>query len=378
MKCDIIIPVWNQLGPTKRCIESIQKNTKCPYRLILIDNNSDGETRDYLRNLAEQDRSAVLIRNEENLGFIKATNRGLGISDKPYVCLMNNDAEVTWGWLTEMISVAESDPAIGLVNPRSKGPDKTYPRSYLKGSTRQSSRYLETNQCMGYCMLIKRVVLEKIGYLDEAYGLGGFDDTDFSKRAHIVGYKCVCAKDAYVFHKWHTSFNAAGDREALVKRNEAIFFSKWGRYLRIGYPISPSREKDLCTDINTSLGLAREWNWVHAWVSANSELKKSVYFSDLPEHQSLRLFNMSGIKAIFYIEVLFKLIERRLKGKKLFDVILVSDKGLLRVLSLFKEIFSFPLIYIGGDEFQAKAASEETWRRRAKEIVGLINKRRNR
>ena len=49
--CDIIIPIWNQLECTTRCIESIGRNTKTPYRLILIDNASDKETRDYLERL---------------------------------------------------------------------------------------------------------------------------------------------------------------------------------------------------------------------------------------------------------------------------------------------------------------------------------------
>ena len=51
MKCDIIIPVWDQLEFTKECVDAILKNTHYPYRLILIDNGSEFETKNYLKNL---------------------------------------------------------------------------------------------------------------------------------------------------------------------------------------------------------------------------------------------------------------------------------------------------------------------------------------
>ena len=375
MKCDIIIPVWNQLQFTKRCVESVQKNTKGDYRLILIDNNSRDETRDYLRALSDENDNSTLITNRENLGFIKATNQGLRLSDAPYLCLLNNDTVAAEGWLETMISVAESDPNIGLVNPKSESPDRLSLRDYAKELAKNGTRYLETSQCMGFCMLIKREVIEKIGYLDEVFGVGGFDDTDFSKRAHLAGYKSVCAKGAYVYHDWHTSFKKAGNREEIVRKNEEIFFDKWGRYLRIGYPIIYGN--NFYVDINTSLGLAREWNWVHTWLNASGRQRKALRELRLPEHQGLRLFHMSGVKAIFYLEVLFRLIERRLKRKKAFDVVLISDKRLWKFLILFNQFFSVPVFYIGPEAFShnnGRRDDEGSWRKRARYIVNSIKK----
>ena len=373
MRCDIIIPVWNQREHTRRCVESIKKSTRYPYRLILIDNGSQQETRDYLAGFASENRDVQLIQNRVNLGFIKATNQGLEASDAPYVCLMNNDAEATPGWLETMVEVAESGKEIGLVNPRSKLPDKK------EGYLLKKKRYIETNQCMGYCMLIKREVIERIGILDEAFGVGGFDDTDYSKRAHIAGYKSVCAKAACVYHDWHTSFNEAGNREDSVRRNESIFINKWGRYLRLGYPISANGSADLALALKTALGLAREWNWVHAWLSMDRSSKDELHELDLPEHQSFRLFGMSGTKPLFYIGVLFRLIERRLKNRKLFDAVLVSDKELFKTLSLFKRLFSTPIYYIEDEAVSLPTKSrdtEEFWRERARSIVEMVKKGR--
>ena len=221
-------------------------------------------------------------------------------------------------------------------------------------------------------MLIKREVIDRIGYLDEIYGMGGFDDTDFSKRTDLAGYKCVCAKEAYVYHDWHTSFGKDENREKLVRKNEEIFVNKWGRYLRIGYPITYSTKEDFYIDINTSLGFAREWNWVHAWLNSASVLQRDLSSMGLPEHQSLRTFNMSGVKWVFFLEVLFKLIERDLKKKKHFDLVMVSDRNLYNALSLFKPLFKTPIVFIKREEIAADKEAEELWSKRAREIVGSI------
>ena len=91
MKCDIIMPVWDQLEFTKECITSINNNTKYPIRLIIIDNASKRNTKEYLSSLAgEVNFEIKLIRNEENLGFVKAVNQGLKESSAPYICILNN------------------------------------------------------------------------------------------------------------------------------------------------------------------------------------------------------------------------------------------------------------------------------------------------
>ena len=129
MICDIVITVWNNFELTKSCIDSIIKNTDADYRLIIIDNASNDETKKYLEQFKDKEGARVLlIRNENNLGFIKAVNQGMKLSGAPYICLINNDTIVTKGWLAEMIRVAEGSPRIGLINPSSntlgQKPDK--------------------------------------------------------------------------------------------------------------------------------------------------------------------------------------------------------------------------------------------------------------
>ena len=130
MRCDIIIPVWNELETTRKCVDSLVKNTGYPFKLIVVDNASDRETAFYLAALKTRaDISADLIRNNENFGFAKAVNQGIAASDAPYVCIMNNDTIVSAGWLEEMMNVMAAHSEIGILNPSSNtsgqgGPEK--------------------------------------------------------------------------------------------------------------------------------------------------------------------------------------------------------------------------------------------------------------
>lgn len=199
MHCDIIIPVWNQPRLTKECIDSVIRCTHSPFRLIVIDNGSEKETKDYLIGLkGRADLKIILIRNEQNLGFVKAINQGIKSSDGDYICLLNNDTKVEEGWLGELINVAQSDYKIGIVSPGG------FSDSYRKKELRR--KWIEIGFAIGACMLIKREVINNIGFFDEAYEIGFWEDTDYCQRAKKAGYICVTAKAAYVFHHSHKTF----------------------------------------------------------------------------------------------------------------------------------------------------------------------------
>jgi glycosyltransferase involved in cell wall biosynthesis len=240
--CDIIMPIWNQPALTRRCLEAIGRKTRTPHRFILIDNGSGEETRKYLESLAESPSwPGVLVRNEENRGYIQAVNQGLRVSTAPYVCLLNNDIVVTIGWLERMIEFCESHPDAGLVNPQQNhDPGKPMPED-LEGfaASQVSTRggWMELDHCTGGCLLIKREVIEKIGTLDEAYGQGYYEDNDFSRRAQRAGYRCLRLLDTYVWHDIEGSFKQDPDRGEKRRKNEALFRSRWGNPLRVIYPV---------------------------------------------------------------------------------------------------------------------------------------------
>ena len=345
MTCDIIIPVWNQLENTKTCLDHLVRDTGYPYRLILIDNGSGADTKKYLEDFAAGRPGSVrLVRNENNLGFVKAVNQGMRLSDAPYVCVMNNDTVPGPRWLENLVEFALTHGDIGLMNPLSNGHGSLSIEEYARSvEAKNKGRYMEMNQCFGFCMLIKREVIGKIGVLDERFGIGGFDDTDYSMRAHIAGYRCASVHSSYVYHREHASFDAMGDRKALVSKGEEEYFKKWPRHLRIGIGVLLDRSKDdyeIESLLNGALYLAREWCWVNLSIFGGekenkeriSRISKKI---GMPLHQNIKLSYLPGV--FKGLQLLIKLLERSFgsRKRKKYDMCLVDSKETRSLLKVF-------------------------------------------
>jgi GT2 family glycosyltransferase/2-polyprenyl-3-methyl-5-hydroxy-6-metoxy-1,4-benzoquinol methylase len=242
-QADIIVCVHNALEDVNACINSIIQHTKERYRLILIDDGSDSPTAELLRHWQQQLSSVILHRNETAQGYTKAANKGLVSSTSNYVVLLNSDTILTPRWLEKMIECAESDSEIAVVGPLSNCASwqsvpelydgkgdwmiNTIPASY---SLEQYSELLEklseksfpqVGFINGFCYLIKRVALEKVGLLDEdnfPYGYG--EENDFSLRVRKAGFKLAIADHAYVYHAKSKSFGHQRRKE-LGKQGSA-------------------------------------------------------------------------------------------------------------------------------------------------------------
>lgn len=323
MTCDIVMAVWNNLELTKSCIDSIIENTDIDYRLIIIDNASDNETKKYLEGLKDKEGPRILlVRNENNLGFIKAVNQGMRISEAPYVCLINNDTIVTKGWLGEMIKVANSSPQIGLVNPSSntlgQKPDKKREpvEAYAERLKKGDVSFTEIGSAIGFCMLIKKEVIDKIGVFDEIYGMGNFEDTDYSRRAIKEGYMCVRAHRAYVCHDEGGSFGRSGDFDENFERNRQIYEFRWGKRKWIAYIVSSFDDNTIKCLEKDIMPQARLGLWV--WYFSNKRLA-------LPEHSNI-IANV--FDEYFYLKTLWKVLTK----KKRFSEIFVTDGRFAKVL----------------------------------------------
>ncbi|NQT06831.1 MAG: glycosyltransferase family 2 protein [Candidatus Omnitrophica bacterium] len=339
MSCDIIIPIWNHLKFTKECVESIIKNTSYPYKLILIDNGSDRRTWAYLETLNVR-KEIMVIRNEENLGFVKAVNQGLKVSKAPYICIMNNDTIATEGWLSEMVDVAESDKFIGLLNPSSNnlGQHKGYAKieRFAEKLKAFKGQYIEMGACIGFSMLMKRELYKKIGQLDEVYGSGNFDDTDYSRRAEKEGYICVRAKGAYVYHHIKTSFTKIKSYEDSFRKNQEIYNKRWGRPKRLLYVVTKGHGKLFDWIREDILKKARGGNWV--WLY----FKKDEDMPQIAEH--------SNIKLIYLPKILFDFncLVRIIKKKKRFDSIFVDDTKLIGKIEKYNNFHKAETMLMGG------------------------------
>ena len=217
----IIIPTYNQREYALKCVSSIEKHTPAPYEIIVVDNGSKDGTAEAMLRKGGMVRVAAL---EVNRGFAGGVNQGLMMARGRHIVVLNNDTLVTPGWLDNMMACLDSDPEIGLVGPVTNyiGGDQQIDVPYSEVQDMWSfaarhnrpdpGKHRVTERLVGFCWLFSRDLLERVGYLDEGYAVGNFEDDDWMIRVKLAGYKLAVAGDAFIHHFGSVSMKALGNR----------------------------------------------------------------------------------------------------------------------------------------------------------------------
>jgi GT2 family glycosyltransferase len=231
------IPVYNTLNYLKITLDSIKKNTINNYELIIIDDCSDKETKDYLSSL---DKSTKIITNDKIEGFPHNCNLLINNSTCEKIIILNSDVYCPYGWDTKLLLALNKYDIVGPSTCHAYGDQlikeiKQYKNKWNfeeieQYSVKNSNKYLnevkEINTVSGFCFCFNRKLINKIGNFDEQFGRGSFEESDFCLRAKKAGYRCVWVKGCYVHHYGHISFSSIGNSEELWKNNEKLFFKK--------------------------------------------------------------------------------------------------------------------------------------------------------
>ena len=186
---DIIIPVYNAVEDVTRCIDSVRRHSPMHCRIVLIDDCSPDEriAAIFAALQAQADARIMLLKNASNRGFVGTVNRGMSLS-KNDVVLLNSDTIVTSGWLAKLQRCAESDRRIGTITPFSNNAEIcSFPlfcqNNSLEGvdieavnraiEMAAAPSYPDIPTAVGFCMFIRRELLDSIGLFDaETFGLG--------------------------------------------------------------------------------------------------------------------------------------------------------------------------------------------------------------
>lgn len=238
-KCDIIIPIYNSPEWVKMCVYALYKNTPKEYigKVILMNDNSDELTCNCIENLKNKYKSIEVYKNENNLGFIKNVNKGMDKTKEDYILLLNTDCLLSKNTIPKLIDHMEKNKKIGLICPISSNAanlsyDIPENYSYMQINDMFYKQFKGKNfdacTVVGNCLMISRECMEKTGYLDEAYGMGYGDETDYQFKAHKQGFEAKVAIDTYVFHKSEVSFGTSPEKQKRLEHNREIFFSRWG------------------------------------------------------------------------------------------------------------------------------------------------------
>jgi len=241
----IIIPVFNKVEYTKKCINAIYANTQYRnFEIIIVNNASNASidgTDQYLEQLEKKKSNVKVIYNEENLGFAKANNQAATIASGKYLVFLNNDTEPLQGWLEEMVKLAESDESIGVVGSKLLYPNGTIqhagvaigrdrvPYHIFKGCDANDPRVNKLREfkiVTGACLLISRELFMNVGMLDEEF-INGHEDIDLCFRVKERGKKVIYCPNSVLYHYESISEGRMDSREHNLERT----FKKWGEKL---------------------------------------------------------------------------------------------------------------------------------------------------
>jgi GT2 family glycosyltransferase/glycosyltransferase involved in cell wall biosynthesis len=225
---EIIVCVHNALEDVRRCLDSVFRHSTPPFSLILVDDGSDRPARDFLAGFA-RDHQALLLRNETSLGYTRAANQGLRRSSAEIVVLLNSDTIVTAGWLDRLAACLLSDPKIGVAGPLSNTASwQSIPEIESNGDWATNRLPAETSIddmgalvaedsarlyppipfLNGFCLAIRRELIEQIGYFDEElFGQGYGEENDYGMRARQAGWRLAVTDDVYVYHAQSRSYS---------------------------------------------------------------------------------------------------------------------------------------------------------------------------
>ena len=229
MKCDIIIPVYKSPEWVKLCVYAVCRNTEYINKVYLINDCDDVVTSNCLNNLANKYSCVEVLQNDSNLGFVKTCNRGMKVSTAKYVLLLNTDCIITSRTVGKLVSHMDKDNEIGLICPVASNAANltlemfdgfSYNDMDLLLEKKFKGKNFDACTVVGNCLMISRDCIEKTGYLDEIYGMGYGEETDYQFKAMKNGFKAKVAIDSYVFHKAEVSFGVSKEKEERQRKRQ--------------------------------------------------------------------------------------------------------------------------------------------------------------
>ena len=246
--CSIVMSVWDQLGYTKLAVRSILENTLSPFELVVVDNGSRPDVKAYFDSLKGK-ADINFIRNEKNLGPIRALNQGIAAARFDYVCSIHNDVIIfERDWIGKIISFMERESDIGIAG--LAGRQEIYKTGCLnEASLKHNLQNEDLNEPMkeemayvvavdGLTLVMRRSMLDKVKGFDETYGYMHCYDLDISLQSIEAGFRNVVVRveamhigNGGMTRKRPEYKELVKDDYGLLKRNCRIFSRKWAHML---------------------------------------------------------------------------------------------------------------------------------------------------
>jgi GT2 family glycosyltransferase/glycosyltransferase involved in cell wall biosynthesis len=245
----VVVLTYNNLDFSRNCLFSVEHYSDyANLEVIVVDNASSDGSVEWLQAWEQEPSRAGhrrrLILNDANLGFAAGNNVGLRAATGDYLVMLNNDTYVTRGWVRTLCAHLRRDPALGIVGPATNniGNEAKLEIAYddIVAMHRVAGEYTRAHPgreialrtAAFFCVAMPRQVYERVGDLDEAFGVGFFEDDDYCRRVELAGWRIACAEDVFVHHHLSASFDQlkAEAKKKLFEANKAIYEAKWGAW----------------------------------------------------------------------------------------------------------------------------------------------------
>lgn len=233
----VVLLNWNGIEHLPVCLDSLKRQTYDKLRVVMVDNGStDGSVEFAHRNFP----GIEIIANKRNIGFARANNQGLNYAAEKgarYVVILNNDTECEPDFVSELVSVAESDKRIAACAPKilyfrtrdiinGIGTDVSlfgygWDRGVGEKDEGQYDRICEVFGVSGGAMLIRTDVVKELGGFDPTYFIY-FEDIDLSWRIRSWGYRIVAVPRAIVYHKFSATMGRMKLRKEFLSEKNRI------------------------------------------------------------------------------------------------------------------------------------------------------------
>ena len=257
----IIIPVYNAYDAVRQCLASVFKYTSRNAQLIVINDASpDERIQPMLESMLSDRPNVQLVTNEQNLGYTRTINKGINLAPGDDIVLLNSDTSVGPRWLQNMRIAAYRDRDIGTVTAISDNsgafsvpkmgqandfPVWLQPEATARAISQHSSLlYPEAPTGSGFCIYIRRELMNDIGLFDEeAFPRGYGEENDFCMRSLRAGWRHIVDDQTLVYHVRSASFQ--GEKTALYKPGREVVDRRYPEYKALVTHFVQSPQMDL-------------------------------------------------------------------------------------------------------------------------------------
>lgn len=231
----IIIANWNGRRYLEKCLDSVYLQTYKNIEVIVVDNNSQDDSVDFIMRRFSDVR---LVRNNKNHGFAKANNIGIRLSKGEYIATINNDTEAEPEWIRSLVEAIKKDPGIGmcaskvlLFNHRnlidSAGmliyPDGlAFCRGHLREEISSHNTEEEVLLPTACAALYRKDAIIDAGFFDDDYFAYG-EDIDLGLRIGMLGYRCIYVPSAQVYHYYSGTIGSNLSLKMYLSERNRIF-----------------------------------------------------------------------------------------------------------------------------------------------------------